>query len=219
MNAESSSSVVDDDRVNSSMNKLREWIDTVATGQDMMLETPSPAFNRWFAGSKIVDAKGDPLVVYHGTSKKFRKFDTTRGRTEAAFFTDSKIAASGYGTPVEFYLRMVNPAIYDFRNQYWNSYNRPKGEWALYKDGVMVEKKGYFDSEIQAEWDADEGEVPDHAPEAETTNSLADTAREQGHDGCIFKRVKDNSDQHDFDEPHTVYVVFSADQIRRVPRS
>ena len=27
----------------------------------------SPAFKKWFKGSKVVDANGDPLVVYHGT--------------------------------------------------------------------------------------------------------------------------------------------------------
>lgn len=36
----------------------------------------TPEFQRWFAGSKIVDAEGRPLRLYHGTSKDqdFRKF-------------------------------------------------------------------------------------------------------------------------------------------------
>ena len=32
------------------------------------LKTESPWFKRWFGGSKIVDAEGKPLVVYHGTA-------------------------------------------------------------------------------------------------------------------------------------------------------
>src|ERR1700679_2804161 len=31
-----------------------------------MDQTQTPEFKRWFAGSKVVDAKGRPLVVYHG---------------------------------------------------------------------------------------------------------------------------------------------------------
>jgi len=27
----------------------------------------SPAFQRWFNGSKVVDGSGEPLKVYHGT--------------------------------------------------------------------------------------------------------------------------------------------------------
>ena len=30
--------------------------------------TSTPAFKRWFGDSKVVDERGDPLVVYHGTT-------------------------------------------------------------------------------------------------------------------------------------------------------
>lgn len=33
------------------------------------------SFNRWFRQSKVVDAEGRPLVVYHGTGEEFRAFD------------------------------------------------------------------------------------------------------------------------------------------------
>ena len=35
-------------------------------------------FWRWFGDSKVVDAEGRPLVVYHGTSKDFAEFDLSR---------------------------------------------------------------------------------------------------------------------------------------------
>src|SRR3954449_3252376 len=31
------------------------------------LQAHPPEFSRWFGGSKVVDAHGAPLVVYHGT--------------------------------------------------------------------------------------------------------------------------------------------------------
>lgn len=33
--------------------------------------TDNPQFMRWFKGSKIVDKNGNPLIVYHGSGKKF----------------------------------------------------------------------------------------------------------------------------------------------------
>lgn len=39
-------------------------------------------FWRWFGDSKVVDAEGRPLVVYHGTAYDFDNFDAGRNRTE-----------------------------------------------------------------------------------------------------------------------------------------
>ena len=38
--------------------------------------TSTPAFRRWFGESKVVDAEGRPLVVFHGTGATFDAFDT-----------------------------------------------------------------------------------------------------------------------------------------------
>ena len=40
------------------------------------LQTETPAFKRWFGDSKVVDADGKPLVVYHGTTGDFSAFDS-----------------------------------------------------------------------------------------------------------------------------------------------
>jgi len=39
----------------------------------------TPTFRQWFSGSKVVDARGDPLEVYHGTDRPFGQFDMSRG--------------------------------------------------------------------------------------------------------------------------------------------
>ena len=36
----------------------------------------NPAFRRWFGDSKVVDERGEPLVVYHGTAADFDTFDS-----------------------------------------------------------------------------------------------------------------------------------------------
>lgn len=36
--------------------------------------TETAEFRAWFRGSKVVDLKGQPLVVYHGTKTSFQEF-------------------------------------------------------------------------------------------------------------------------------------------------
>ncbi len=67
--------------------------------------TKTPEFVRWFGNSKVVDANGDPLVVYHGSKRadridsRFRKTRATSG--PMAFFTDDPAIASNYATGKE----------------------------------------------------------------------------------------------------------------------
>lgn len=60
-------------------------------------------FKKWFEGSKVVDADGRPLVVYHGTSEKFTSFDPERKGArdpgdygKGFYFTASKANAEMY---------------------------------------------------------------------------------------------------------------------------
>ena len=61
-----------------------------------MREAPgTPAFQRWFKGSKVVDAHGRPLVVYHGTTHDFDAFNPGRANIEndlgaASYFTNNR---------------------------------------------------------------------------------------------------------------------------------
>lgn len=43
---------------------------------DQVLDLNTPEFKKWFEGSKVVDAQGKPLVVYHGTTADFSAFNT-----------------------------------------------------------------------------------------------------------------------------------------------
>lgn len=45
-------------------------------------------FNAWFAGSKIVDDKGEPIRLYHGTTKSFDQFDPTAKGVEHGWYGD-----------------------------------------------------------------------------------------------------------------------------------
>lgn len=88
-----------------------------AYNQGGRTDTASDAFKRWFGDSKVVDADGKPLVVYHGGS-----FDENRdgafatGRQFGFFFSPNKRLAQSYApgagidVPVtSAYLRLENP--------------------------------------------------------------------------------------------------------------
>lgn len=53
-------------------------------------QTETEAFKRWFGDSKVVDAEGKPLVVYHGTPNDFSQF------LPGAYFTEHPAEATAY---------------------------------------------------------------------------------------------------------------------------
>ena len=85
----------------------------------------SPEFRAWFRDSKVVDADGNPLVVYHGTKADFRVFRQSEDpeRMNIGFHFGSTREQAGYrlegggsvleggGRVLEFYLRLENPLV------------------------------------------------------------------------------------------------------------
>ena len=69
----------------------------------------TPAFEKWFGASKVVDAAGAPLVVYHGTPSKFTVFNMASSLDGAHFFVADKDHASSFGQPADYYVSITNP--------------------------------------------------------------------------------------------------------------
>jgi hypothetical protein len=93
------------------------FLDSVG-GVNESIDVDSPDFKSWFDGSKVVDANGNPLVVYHGSDKDFTEFSYkhlgTHGFTEGVgfyFTNDAGVAdhyAKGRGAN-KYYLSIKNP--------------------------------------------------------------------------------------------------------------
>lgn len=109
-----------------------------ASGTDV---TQTEAFKRWFGDSKVMDAEGKPLAVYHGTSREFSAFDTSRSENPGevgAFFTDAEDVAGMYGSNVvAAYLSITNP--YVVTNEQWSN-----GEGLAPKDAKSQGYDGYI---------------------------------------------------------------------------
>jgi hypothetical protein len=115
------------------------------------------AFRRWFAGSKVVDSRGRPLVVYHGTAAVFDTFESSQHGTvtdagtlgSGFYFTSLRDAAESYavaaaeksgGVPhvVEAYLRIQRPYVAPRR--IWNlSHDLP----AARKHSASLRRQGF----------------------------------------------------------------------------
>jgi hypothetical protein len=95
----------------------------------------SAAFKRWFGDSKVVDANGEPLVVYHGTGADIEAFDLGQaGKTSDSgfmgkgfYFSDSPRTASAYtlmgrnplgnANVIPAYLALKNPFMWGEKGQ------------------------------------------------------------------------------------------------------
>lgn len=90
--------------------------------QEMFQAAPpvgSKAFERWFGDSKVVDAEGKPLVVYHGTDQSFDAFEADG----LHFFTDNRLGADTYGPNViEAYVSLKNPMVISAGGANWSDF-------------------------------------------------------------------------------------------------
>lgn len=74
-------------------------------------------FWNWFGDSKVVDADGRPLVVYHGTEKAFTRVNLNKGAQGLFWFTSDRasiengeVSAAGSGAIMDLYAKLDHPA-------------------------------------------------------------------------------------------------------------
>jgi hypothetical protein len=106
-------------------------------------QTKTPAFRKWFEGSKVVNENGEPLVVYHGakngnitefkTEKINENFTSRIGR--GFYFTDNPRSASYYAEETEgggspavlpIFLSTKNPLIIKSVSEYRSAVSKAK---------------------------------------------------------------------------------------------
>lgn len=170
----------------------------------------SPEFKNWFGDSKVVDAEGKPLVVYHGTGADFTEFGTQgHGKTTGtgAFFTSDPDIANTYAPSrdgakvMPTYLSIKKPFVVDAYGASWNSITDEA--FVEYTDGTQ---DSLFDL-LGLNYETD-GEV--------STDDIAAYARRKGYDGVVIRSVKDRGPNSDstFRREGDVYVAFNPEQVK-----
>lgn len=84
-----------------------------ATAKDSDGNELSREQRRFFKSSKVVDANGNLLVVFHCSPHEFTEFDTTKGRF-GIYLTSNQQLASSYGAKtIKGYVNITNPKTID----------------------------------------------------------------------------------------------------------
>lgn len=188
----------------------------------------TPEFKAWFGESKVVDAEGKPLVVYHGTSEKglvgnfFNKEllgSVTKSRSAKAgfYFVSDKDAAAGYS-------RLANEKpVADLIAQS-EAAERAK-KWDLAHDLIAKAEKleaesnpkerveqVYLSIKNPLVFDSKEQRFLDIQDDI---HDVIKKARENGNDGIVLKNLIDNADWG-ADRAADHYIAFSPTQIKSV---
>lgn len=104
----------------------------------------TPEFREWFGDSKVVDEKGEPLVVYHGTDSDFESFDSAKTGDVGFYFAQDPRAAEqftrGMGAVVPAYVSITNPAP----EAVWRAeYDKASGGNPRKQAHAALQKQGY----------------------------------------------------------------------------
>ncbi len=170
----------------------------------------SPAFRRWFGDSKVVDGRGKPLIVYHGTPRGgFTSFRS--GRRGLFFFTADRRVASSYIGPLADELLDS-----DFEADPTPGVGQPpkKGVPGLYRVYLRLSNPLVFDAEGRGFDEIYPEAIGLEGPDDLTVDEIAVMARQQGYDGLIVRNLYDTGLYSDYTEPSTVYVAFDPRQIK-----
>lgn len=103
-------------------------------------------FWRWYANSKLVNSKGCPIVVYHGTTEKFSVINVKKGAQNLFWFTDDYKAikegesgASGNDIIMPLYVNVDKVAG-------WDEYEKfGTGQLYMSYNGVILKRRCRFD--------------------------------------------------------------------------
>lgn len=152
-------------------------------------QTNTPEFKKWFGKSKVVDADGKPLVVYHGTTANFESFDNKyfgKGKGSSYkgkgnfFFTDAPLLASDYAK------------AQDYEMDYYGASPNVIPAYLNFLNPLTVDAKGMGFGAVN------EKAVLD--------------AKKNGNDGVIIKNVLDRAG--DYDKLATTFIAFEPNQIK-----
>ena len=132
-------------------------------GTPEMADTRTPEFRKWFGDSKIVDANGEPLVVYHGTTADITNFKVSKeggSLGNGIYVTPNSEFAGEYaeqtgGNVMPLYASIKNPLVIDgsvARDPMVEAFvrlgvDRAKAERIVEK---AYDEKGYITNEVKS---------------------------------------------------------------------
>ena len=190
-------------------------------------QTDTAAFRRWFGDSKVVDANGEPLVVYHGTTGDFDAFSpkfqgkVTRATSSKGgiFFASTPRTAQSYAdhgatvTPVE---ELVSRAEEAGDRGDWDAHDRLMQEAETLESSMAGDGRARGQNIMPVYLSIKNPMVVDAAGENPQgiggIDPLIRRAKAAGHDGVIIRNFDDAAGLYDELADH--YIVFRPEQIK-----
>lgn len=178
-------------------------------------------FRAWFGDSKVIDARGNPLPVYHGSpAVNIKSFFMSRSHAsygQGAYFTNSKEFASNYaewrdgGAVYPVYLKIEKPLVLSFEGDY-----QDMGVYGLIDSAGIINTKNIpglpdwiFREMVDrlTRWREKKGWAYRYEILQAGFSMFRDIAKEYGYDGVIV-------DVNTRTQGHREYVVFDQRQIK-----
>lgn len=168
---------------------------------------------------------GKPKVFYHGTASKFFEFDKNMGgintnaqsAKKAFFFTSSQKVAGGYAEdarPKEIMALYNKAERLDNRAPFTGEYDAAEQAWRAYEEAELAYTgNGYIMSVYICLNNPFVYDFEGNEYRERTYNDIIMQAKNNGHDGVIFKNTFDASNQKT-DEMTDVVAVFSPTSIK-----
>lgn len=177
----------------------------------------SKEFRQWFGKSKVVNEDGSPKKLFHGTNAQFKEFSEKNIIAQGGFwFAEEESFAKKFGNSVSsYYLRIENPL----------DLSAAEGSYSLDQWREIFSDLGVrdviFDSALS---DFDEVQhtfpelLPNKGNDLAGDGNLTEKIRSSGFDGIHAPDEVKAASGH-VASGGSVWVAFSADQIRPLPNS
>ncbi len=131
---------LDKSKINESSTPVSKW-----ASKRFKKPEHAKAFTKWFGKSQVVNARGEPLRVFHGTSTDFNEFNVSDSSEQyGVMFTDSPNDASEFserwhsggdaGNVKAVYLNVENPYVHDAKGEMYDP-DMMKAIYAKMPDG------------------------------------------------------------------------------------
>lgn len=192
--------------VKAKLDRLAEALDgSEVLNQSATDQTQTAAFKAWFGESKVVDGRGRPLIVYHGSPD-------LRGLREAGKFqtNDERAVEAGFLNAADWKDRSRSEAAYFFTpdQKAARSYTDSRRSIARgEKEPGLVPVYLSLQNPAEIDWKGERWRG---------TEAAIEKAKADGHDGIIIRNVRDHwqSGVIKGDKPHMVAVAFEPTQIK-----
>jgi hypothetical protein len=178
-----------------------------------LAQTKTPEFKKWFGDSKVVDADGKPLVVYHGTVSDFTEFKKARNDIGMHFGTpeqaNHRVLAPGYDPLINVmpvFLSIKNPLrVPDAAN--WDD---ARNFIDVLQDGIDV---GTIDGKDVEAVKRMQAQIRTWIDEPTSRRNQSDYIRkaiqDEGYDGVVYKNEYEGST-----DTEDSYIAFDPTQIK-----